>query len=407
MHFLSHWVTLRGVEDTRDIDSSDSTNNSGWKSSKSISSSSSSSSQTIKAFAECVRWNRVVDSTVASVAMQKAFKFTLMTFNVLAQTLIKRERHPNCTKTALKLKTRMPLITSVIEQHQPDILSLQEVDVDHFAAYFTPVFTKLGYTYQFDRKTGVSDAKALAGYGLCIAWKKDCFDVKRKIQIDFDAVEPRCQSKSKWQTGLIAQILAFTSASTPSIGIIVSNQHSYWRPLARFTKLHQAMATLERVMELKREVNHESTSNIHWHAFLSGDFNITPQEPTYTAVRMHQPITSDILAALEPDAESKAAAETIIERRKELPVLDSCYSIYTAVHGKRTQSPVIDEPEYTHWSEDFAGTLDYLFSVREATSRIQVEKLLKIPTLDELKPPIPNEEFGSDHLPLMAELSVC
>ncbi|TPX44595.1 hypothetical protein SeLEV6574_g04394 [Synchytrium endobioticum] len=331
------------------------------------------------------QWIEVPSSPKASVAMQKAFKFTLMTFNVLAQTLIKRERHPNCTKTALKLKTRMPLITSVIEQHQPDILSLQE----------------------FDRKTGVSDAKALAGYGLCIAWKKDCFDVKRKIQIDFDAVEPRCQSKSKWQTGLIAQILAFTSASTPSIGIIVSNQHSYWRPLARFTKLHQAMATLERVMELKREVNHESTSNIHWHAFLSGDFNITPQEPTYTAVRMHQPITSDILAALEPDAESKAAAETIIERRKELPVLDSCYSIYTAVHGKRTQSPVIDEPEYTHWSEDFAGTLDYLFSVREATSRIQVEKLLKIPTLDELKPPIPNEEFGSDHLPLMAELSVC
>ncbi|TPX33113.1 hypothetical protein SmJEL517_g03932 [Synchytrium microbalum] len=333
-----------------------------------------------------------------------SLKFTLMTFNALAQTLIRRDRYPNCTKNALKLKTRMPLLVNVIEQHKPDIICLQEIDHDHFASNFGSTFTRLGYEWSFDRKTP-KDGKDTAQYGLCVGWKSATFESKWQLILDFDSAEPPCQSKTDWQTGCIAQVAAFTT-SNPSVGLIVSNQHSYWRPAAKFTKLHQAMVTLEGITDLKRQLEQVDESGIRWHGFMCGDFNVTPLEATYRGIRMHKPLTPEMMADLQLDAE-EGAVDTIIKRRESLPRLDSCYSTYRAIVSK-SPAPNIDhdEPEYTHWSEGFVGTLDYIFSVRDEELSVKVERLLRIVTLEELRAPIPNETIGSDHLPIMAELTL-
>ena len=86
------------------------------------------------------------------------------------------------------------------------------------------------------------------------------------------------------------------------------------------------------------------------------------------------------------NSEHPAACEKILEY---LPKIPNLLSAYKAFYGA--------EPPFTTRSKDFSGVLDYIFMWG---SSLSVKHVRKIHDIGE----IPNGEFPSDHLPVIATL---
>ena len=92
----------------------------------------------------------------------------ILTFNVLAQTLIKRSLYPYATKSALKQADRIPKIVDLLlNDHKPDIACLQEVDL--FDMFYKTRLEDSGYDFEYLRK----DETKVTSHGIVICWKRE------------------------------------------------------------------------------------------------------------------------------------------------------------------------------------------------------------------------------------------
>jgi mRNA deadenylase 3'-5' endonuclease subunit Ccr4 len=115
------------------------------------------------------------------------------------------------------------------------------------------------------------------------------------------------------------------------------------------------------------------------------------------------------------DSIHPAALEKTLEFIPHIPQLRSCYSHYARNHKKRKNlqdSPVIEmeqkpkvhgEPPFTTYTVEWKGTLDYIFLWGDS---LRVQGILDLPDPSAMEPGIPNEIFPSDHIPLIANLSL-
>ncbi|KAI8849782.1 hypothetical protein BC829DRAFT_176050 [Chytridium lagenaria] len=101
------------------------------------------------------------------------FTFTIMTWNILAQCLIKRELFPYILakgKTSpLSAKHRIPIIIQHLYDLQPDIAALQEVDGDIWGDQIASRMKELGYDFVLTLKNPLKKV----GHGLVVMWKID------------------------------------------------------------------------------------------------------------------------------------------------------------------------------------------------------------------------------------------
>ncbi|KAJ3086211.1 hypothetical protein HK102_013412 [Quaeritorhiza haematococci] len=220
-----------------------------------------------------------------------------MTYNVLAQCLVKRELFPYTTKNDLKAKPRMArIINEITNIQQPDIACLQEVDF--FDEIYAPQFRSAGYDYVYMKK----NPKKPSGHGICILWKRNKFTKHDYREINFDDHPLTHPTNISPVTNNIGQILALkfingnhvgsgstTSpadgttgtpnsggnnvgalvdsqasqsgkdstnkcAKTETTGIVVTNHHLYWRYDALFQKLRQCYVMLEEALAFRRSL---------------------------------------------------------------------------------------------------------------------------------------------------------
>lgn len=81
----------------------------------------------------------------------------------------------------------------------------------------------------------------------------------------------------------------------------------------------------------------------------------------------------------------------------------SIYSNFGKINQDESQKGSFGEPKYTNYPSQFQGTLDYMF-LEEDDRSIEVKRILMLPDVELLKPSLPNKNFGSDHLCLVADL---
>ena len=93
----------------------------------------------------------------------------LLSWNMLAQTGIKREQYPFASKKCLKKSYRRPLLIKEIQSRHPDIIALQEVDDFE---YLTDHLNMQGYF----------EPKIHSQNGICILWHPEKFKLIRKIK---------------------------------------------------------------------------------------------------------------------------------------------------------------------------------------------------------------------------------
>ncbi|KAL1915501.1 uncharacterized protein VTP21DRAFT_6625 [Calcarisporiella thermophila] len=386
--------------------------------------------------------NRAILPLSSSNSSAPRRKFTLMTYNILAQCLIRRNMYPTSGNN-LRWKARRPLLLKEFEHYRPDILCLQEVD--QWEDVYAHELRALGYEAVYSR-----GAKKL--HGCCIAWRQELFEKRDEKALHYDDLTTEIPKTRN--TGNIAQLVALRFRSEKASlgktdketfgreageeGVIVGTTHLYWRPGTHYERLRQATLLLEGAMDFGRDMSYP--------IFLCGDFNMSPADPAYWSLTK-APLQPQHLAMLnesrhvlppsssdsEDDDEGLDEAEDaeadhilndnahqaqldaslmtvpdLLERVAALPRCNSAYNQYSSVDGSR--SSALGEPIHSVYTHFFKALLDYIFVVEPQQGKPEDEwratALLKMPEEEELQPALPNEEFASDHISMMAEFGL-
>ena len=88
----------------------------------------------------------------------------IMSYNILAQPLIKRDMFPYANKTCLRWKSRKQSFMNEITYHKPDIACLQEVGSKNYHQDFHTFFKSQGYDTHFYQSRSKSHGKSIYIY---------------------------------------------------------------------------------------------------------------------------------------------------------------------------------------------------------------------------------------------------
>ncbi|ORY69278.1 Endonuclease/exonuclease/phosphatase [Leucosporidium creatinivorum] len=258
---------------------------------------------------------------------------SIMTWNMLAQALVRRELFPN--SDFLKVKERIPTLMREVLHYAPDVVCLQEVDrlEDHL-----PV---LGQTHGHTSYIGYPNK----AHGLLIAHKKDVFEKVGErglrldeLPIDDSAVPSSSSSVSSTTADDLdaslthaedydgstpaskeARRAAGLSRSTRNVavfvalkfkdregGIIIGTTHLFWHPQHVYERVRQTGILMREARKFRDESKDGEWRS--WPTFIAGDFNSQPREITYSLL-LNRPLT--------PQQESELAHSTVVHQSTE------------------------------------------------------------------------------------------
>ncbi|KAI8049283.1 Endonuclease/exonuclease/phosphatase [Syncephalis plumigaleata] len=365
------------------------------------------------------------------LAIDSTRRITIMSYNILAQCLVRREMFPYCDKKSLKGSFRRENITHELRHYQPDIACLQEVD--EYELYYRDVFRRAGYDsiYEGGRKR----------HGCCILWRRDRFVRHDYQSIQFDSTQ---HPPATTNTRCIGQLLALRlrtdlddalgldqlsledrssleAGKKPERkrGVIVTNHHLYWPPNAMYERMRQGWIMRQQLIRFKQK--HA------FPAFMCGDFNSIPTSPLYRLIT-GKPLEPDNHKELEviptsyvvnenanvvapsahpnPDQVEFKPYTEFVNDYEEMPPCRSAYADYTTLHPELASTEWKGEARFTNYAV-WKGTLDYIMQVMDEESKnVKLLQLLRLPNEDMCKPGLPNRVYSSDHLCIMAEYAL-
>ena len=256
--------------------------------------------------------------------------FTVLSYNLLAQGLIRRTFFPYASKQALRVGHRTAQLTAELLSLSPSILALQELDGDLYHQHYQPILSHFGYASVFAHRQG-------GRHGCGLFYAKTEWSCASYEEVKFDDLaldhphDPLTQDELR--KGNIAQILALqripcspaTEATpdlsvpsstsplppVPACGVVVSNTHLHWHPEYRFVRLKQCERLLSAMAETR-----ERLLPGQFHRVFCGDFNVTPITSIYSFLT---------IATVDPSLWSRFAsplpsAEATVETTEEATV---------------------------------------------------------------------------------------
>lgn len=358
------------------------------------------------------------------------FVCKIMTYNCLAQALIRRKLFPD-SGDALKWFRRSKVLMNEFRYYDPDVLCLQEVDTLQYQSFWRLEFENLGYDSQF-YKIGTKN------HGISILWKRKWFQMTDKMLIEYDkeispGIEPRTTTKNagmilalKFTDHALAQTLTNHKCRT---GLIVGTTHLFWHPFGTYERTRQCYVVLSKMQELLHRVNvlqnNNDGDNSHWYSFLCGDFNSQPYDTPYlsmtskpvqyngraetviscsTSYKFSKLRDGDVEETVDEEEggniekfgkdqpqdpvpqvfdasdEQKALVLKMASLHNTLPFRAiSLYSVgYHKVHPENSGiDNARKEPEISNWAHTWRGLLDYIFLVKawDFDNKIQVDSI--------------------------------
>ena len=334
--------------------------------------------------------------------------FSILSWNVLAQSLARSEMHPHVEKGMLKEKLRIPLLVEILKNYNSDIMCLQEVDMLNT---LDDLLLKVkGYEYIYVQKTsGKKD-------GCLICYKTKKFLLERYITVKYgitlmDGV------------GIICSLKALNSTNNKSL--ILGNTHLFWKPNHESVRLRQLQLFVKQIDKFKEENSDNDDSVI-----IVGDMNSKP-DASVTKVLLGENVPLPLcktpiggktrfgadlmLEEIEKNSMMKKQQEDgnnninneIVSLSNNLKGLRSVFGIYKKLCPEDQLNDSGDQqvslhPSFTTYSYGFAGCIDWMF----CSTNLKTTALWQLPNEKECKIHIalPNSHFPSDHLPLCAKL---
>ncbi|XP_014519410.1 carbon catabolite repressor protein 4 homolog 4 isoform X3 [Vigna radiata var. radiata] len=377
-------------------------------------SNSSSSTSVVRKMSSAPASRKFVSvegSDIHSRSKPDGFRFSLVSYNILAQVYVKSSSFPHSPSSSLKWKPRSNTILEVLKDLGADFFCLQEVD--EFESFYKGNMQNLGYSSIYMKRSG----QKRDGCGLF--YKHDCAELLLEEKIEYNDlvksipdgnssndddhtniqtvhadkqkdVEPKNGSKSntedrgdpndprvRLKRDCVGIMAAFKFKDPSRHIVIVANTHLYWDPEWADVKLAQAKYLLFRLAKFKTLVSdrYECIPEV----IVAGDFNSQPGDTVYQYLVSGNPSSNLMLNCLD-----------------ESPPIPLC-SVYASTRG---------EPPFTNYTPGFTGTLDYiLFS---PSDHIKPISFLELPDSDaaDIVGGLPNFSYPSDHLPIGAEFEI-
>lgn len=399
-----------------------------------------------------------------------AFSVKIMSYNILAQALIRRKLFPT-SGNALKWSTRSQVLLAEIKHYDPDILCVQEMDFIQYQSFWKLSFEQLGYGSKYHRDSAKN-------HGVCIFFKNSLFVFQHQSFIDYDTLEsgdipPRTITQN---IGLLC-CLEFSPKirsqyNLSKDGIIVGTTHLFWHPFGTYERTRQTYLVLQKTKEFCHVLNVLNQDKLYY-TFFAGDFNSQPFDAPYLSITA-KPVTyterakTVISCSLSfqysknrgiKDGEEEEEGGNIEKFGKDQPKdpvpksftatseqlqlvnkiqqlhnnLDmraiSLYSVgYKLVDEKNSGiDNTRNEPMYSNWAHGWRGLLDYIFVISqwdnedysqridlieelESREHVKLTKLLRLPRGDEMGEEPSGQprtgQYPSDHFCLMAEVEL-
>lgn len=383
------------------------------------------------------------------------FRFKIMTYNVLAQALIKRNVFPTNGK-ALKWAWRSKTLLEEIAYYNCDIMCLQELDGGSFNNFWKKEFNNLGYECKFIQSASKS-------HGVCILIRRAYFNFKNQFTIKYDEELVENLISSRITTDNVG-FLTFIEFSPQLIneypylsqknGIIIGTTHLYWHPYGCFERCRQTYLVLQKFQEFTKILNSTLQNDKGFYKFFSGDMNTEPFDYPYLSITA-KPVVYEgqglkdlktSIAYLDLKAQAKQIdpedeiicsqdqcdqIKSLENAHNNLPMRAiSLYSIgYNSVHPENSGiNNNRNEPGFSNWAHSWRGLLDYIFIITEwineqdysekvdTISQVEVEQkvkllsLLRMPTNFEMGAEPSGQprigQYPSDHLAMIAEIEL-
>lgn len=344
-------------------------------------------------------------------------KFTVMTYNVLADKWASSDKHKACPNDALKWEYRREKLVSEIISYNADIICLQEVQQEHYVD-FNNALTRQGYEGFYLPKL-YGDAAHRDGCATFFLSEK--FSCMRRFDIMYGSHEfcdslPSKLSGTLERYGLLSVKLFNTRGNVALIVLLsfesnvvcIANTHLVARGDIPEVKMWQTYCLLQKLQEIVGSLGNDDVAIV-----ICGDFNSRPPSAAYSFL-VHNEIDPEH-KELEVGYGLKFDANKL--RRSSID-LSSAYSAYfeqgvsddSSFNDdnvmKRWMNSETKEPMFTHYAFDFKETLDYIFYTH---NNLEVEKLLEVVDWDIVTRAedrfIPSRVWPSDHILLLAQFS--
>ncbi|XP_060530917.1 protein angel homolog 2-like isoform X2 [Cylas formicarius] len=199
------------------------------------------------------------------------FTFTVMSYNVLAQDLIKE--HPELYRmhdpNALRWNVRWRNLYNEIKVLSPDIMCLQEVQNSHIGAYYDKL-EALGYIGIYKKRTGCRVD------GCAIFYKAHLFALEEYETVEF--FQPNVPILNRDNVGIIA---TFSPKRHPHKSFVIATTHLLYNPKREDVRLAQMQLLLTEVERLSFRYKFK-LKNPYLPIILTGDLNSTPDSEVYS-----------------------------------------------------------------------------------------------------------------------------
>mmetsp|Transcript_7748 Transcript_7748/g.17196 ORF Transcript_7748/g.17196 Transcript_7748/m.17196 type:complete len:624 (+) Transcript_7748:75-1946(+) len=332
-------------------------------------------------------------------------QFKVMNWNVLADLYATESVYPYCEKWALSWSWRKHLILKELKSMAADIITLQEVQKDAYDDWFRPQLAAADYdgVFQQKKRDPIFHRGRYTAEGCATFYKNSRFKRTEKILVDFDKLSatelPKLQNtqelsekenekaQQRLSKGNIALVVVLedlhlkanpNQSAGPGGGhaVAVINTHILADPGFTDVKLWQAHLLL-------RSLQDGPYKNAPM--LVCGDFNSTPDSAVYEYLR-----------------------QGAVRENHEDMQNDPCGILKTLslAHGMRMSTAYEtcnqgQEAPYTNYTEDFKGTLDYIWFSSDnlavlAISQVDDESQLLQETA------LPSSTRPSDHVSLVA-----
>jgi len=327
-------------------------------------------------------------------------QFKVMNWNILADLYATESVYPYCEKWALSWTWRKHLILKELKSMTADIITLQEVQKDAYDEWFRPQLSEAGYEgiFQQKKREPIFHRGKYTSEGCATFYKTTRFKRVDKLVIDYDKLSisevQRLQDAGLSEKGLqrlskgniaLAVILEDlhikathgSQATGPNGGhvLCVINTHILCDPGSADVKLWQAYLLLQTLKQMP-------TKNMP--LLICGDFNSTPESAVYEYMRR---------GSVRVDHEDLRTDPCGLFKHLQLEHQLCITTAYETCNGS--------EAQYTNYTEDFKGTLDYIWFSSNTLAVLAISQVDEESQLTQ-ETALPSSTRPSDHVSLVA-----
>lgn len=322
-------------------------------------------------------------------------QFKVMNWNILADLYATENVYPYCEKWALSWNWRKHLIIKELKSMAADIITLQEVQKDAFEEWFRPTLLEAGYEgiFQAKKRDPIFHRGKYTTEGCATFFKNTRFKRLDKAIFDYDKLSAQELRASCTDSEVETKALHRVNRGNIALAVIledrlqkknqngqghilcVVNTHILCDPAAADVKLFQAHLLLKAI---------QGTTACRMPIVVCGDFNSTPDSAVYEYFRRGQ---------VRQDHEDLKKDPCGLMRCVQLHSGSCMATAYETCTGK--------EATFTNYTEDFKGTLDYIWFSPDNLSVLAISQVDDEAQLSQ-ESALPSSTRPSDHVSLVA-----